>query len=366
MTSETLALGRLLAGDPGWAQGGPWSPSALATRAGEHGVAALVWEVLGGVSSDEARAIRSDLTAVVRAAATRDLILQRDLQALLAAFAAQGVRVLVFKGTALAYTAYDEPWHRPRTDTDVLVARQDIEAAERVLATCGYVRSDAVSTGTLVSHQLAFERRDRHGIHHVIDLHWKIVNPQMLADALVFEELWRGRVAAPALSPDASVPSAAASAVIANVHRLAHHQRHDRLIWLVDLQRLTARFSATDWSALVTLACRARVAGLCLDGLRQSRDRLAAHLPADVERALAAAAPDEPSVVYLSRAVTRRDVLAHDLAALGWRARLRLLREHAFPPAAFIRQRYGPANRWPLPALYLHRLVSGAMRWVRQ
>ena len=249
--------------------------------------------------------------------------------------------------------------HRPRTR----IRRED---AERVLGSCGYARSDAVSTGTLVSHQLAFERRDRHGVHHVIDLHWKIVNPQMLADALGFEELWRDRAAAPALSPDASVPSPAAGAVIANVHRLAHHQLHDRLIWLVDLQRLTARFTTSDWSALVTLACRARVAGLCLDGLRQSRDRLAAHLPADVEQALAAAAPDEPSGVYLSGPVHRRDVLAHDLAALGWGARLRLLREHAFPPAAFIRQRYGPANRWPLPALYLHRLVSGAIRWVRQ
>ena len=58
----------------------------------------------------------------------------------------------------------------------------------------------------------------------------------------------------------------------------------------------------------------------------------------------------------------KRDVLVSDSAVLrDWKSRV-LLREHAFPPAAFIRQRYGVRQPGPLPALYLHRLVVGVYR----
>ena len=364
MTPETIALGRLLAGDPDWAQGGSWTSAALVEAADEHGIAALVWQVLAA-SPGALADVGERLAPWVRAAATRDLFIQRDMQMVLDALSAHGVRTLVMKGSALAYTVYEEPWLRPRTDTDLLIDRADLDAAARALSACGYTRSDALSTGMLVSHQVAFERLDAHDVHHVVDLHWKIVNPQMLADVLTFDELWHDRRGAPALGPTAAVPSPAASVVINNIHRFAHHQGHDRLIWLVDQRTLTDRFTGDDWQALVQLASRARVAGLCLDGLRQTRDRLAAVVPSEVEQALAAAAPSEPSRVYLEKTIHKRDVLVNDLAALGWKARLRLLQEHAFPSPAFIRHRYGESNRWPLPALYLHRLVSGAIRWVR-
>jgi len=364
MTPETIALGRLLAGDPDWTQGAALTPAALADAAEEHGIVALVWHALAPATGEFAD-LRERLAPWVRAAATRDLFIRRDMQMVLEALSSHGVRTLVMKGSALAYTVYEQPWLRPRTDTDLLIGHADLDTAARALIACGYARSDALSTGTLVSHQVAFERVDAHDVHHVVDLHWKVVNPQLLADALRFDDLWGDRREAPALGPAAAVPSPAASIAIGNIHRLAHHQGHDRLIWLVDLRTLTNRFTIDDWRALVELACGTRVAGLCLDGLRQTRDRLAAALPHDVEHALSAAAPAEPSRIYLEKTIHKRDVLVNDLATLGWTARLRLLREHAFPPPAFIRHKYGEDNRWPLPALYLHRLVSGAIRWVR-
>ena len=275
-------------------------------------------------------------------------------------------RALVTKGSALAYTVYPSPWLRPRTDTDLLVPYSDVPAATQALEGCGYSRSDALTSGTLVSHQVAFERVDAHGVHHVVDLHWKIVNPQMLADSLPFEDLWRTSQQAPRLGPAARVPSAVASIALGCIHRLAHHQGHDRLVWLYDLKLLTSGFGDADWDELTRLACQQGIAGLCVDGLRQSRDRLGGRLPEPVDATLAQSAPSEPSRVYLQGTVHKRDVLVSDLNALrNWRSRLRLLREHAFPPAAFIRQRYGVDNRWPLPVLYLHRLVNGVFRWVR-
>ena len=162
------------------------------------------------------------------------------------------------------------------------------------------------------------------------------------------------------------MPAPVVSAVLACLHRLAHHQGHDRLIWLYDLKLLASGFDDADWAAFTELAVERRVAAVCLDGLAQARDRLGAPLPGHVAARLAAAGRTEPSRSYVDTTVRKRDVLVSDLAVLPtWAARLRLLREHAFPPAAFILRRYGVSSRVWLPALYCHRLVTGAFRWTR-
>jgi hypothetical protein len=228
------------------------------------------------------------------------------------------------------------------------------------------VRSDATNTGALVSHQVGFERQDANGLRHVIDLHWKIANPQILADALPFDDLWTSACAAPAIGPAARVPGTVESIATACIHRLAHHQRHDRLIWLYDLRLLSASLDANAWRALRELACARRIAGVCVDGLRAARDRVGGTLPNDIEMALDAAAPGEPSHAYVDHELSKSDVLWSDLKTLStWGERVRLVREHVFPSPAFIRQRYGTRTRLLLPALYLHRLIAGASRWVR-
>jgi hypothetical protein len=288
------------------------------------------------------------------------------MQRVLDAIAAAGRRVVVFKGAALAYTLYQRPWHRPRTDTDLFTAPEDVAVASSAIESCGYGRSHALTSGSLVTHQVAFERTDAHGLHHVIDLHWKVVNPQMLADVVDFEEVWRDAAPAPALGASARVPSPVASTVLACVHRLAHHQGHDRLIWLYDLKLLSERFSASEWETLCETAAARRVSAICLDGLARAHRLLRSPLPAGVATRLAEAGATDPSREYIDRTMHKRDVLVSDLAQLrGWRARLRLLREHAFPPRAFILQRYGLQSAMWLPALYTHRLVTGAWKWVR-
>jgi len=120
-----------------------------------------------------------------------DLLEQRELSSMLRSLSSAGVRALLIKGTALAYSVYGAPWHRPRMDTDVLVSSEQLASAERALREAGYQRSNAMTSGEFVSHQASFERVDPTGVSHIIDLHWKIVNPQILADSLPFDELWR-------------------------------------------------------------------------------------------------------------------------------------------------------------------------------
>lgn len=359
-------IARALSGEYEWDQHGDSVDLAtLRDEAIHHGVDALLWDALAEAGGT-GRAVRDLLDSRVRAAAARDVFVRRDLSAIVDALSTADVPALITKGTALAYTVYAQPWLRPRTDTDLLVRHEDVAASAQAFEQCGYVRSDAVSTGELVSHQCAFERIDSHGVHHVIDLHWKIVNPQIVADALSFEDLWSHSRPAPLLGAAARVPSAIGSIALGCVHRLAHHQGQDRLVWLYDLKLLTATLTPSAWDALTGFACDHRIAAMCLDGLRAAHDRLGSTLPPHVAEALAAAAPNEPSKIYVDRPLSRRDVLLSDLAVLPtWQERVRLVREHAFPPAAFIQQRYGTKARWLLPALYVHRLVTGASKWGR-
>ena len=360
------ALVDALSGRLDWLSCGDELAAAVRDASIAHGVDGLLWERLGGSDARAASRLRAALDERVRAAATRELLAQRELRRASSAMAAAGVPALLMKGSALAYSMYHQAWLRPRADSDVLVRRSDLDAASNALAGIGYRRTDALSTGELVSHQVAFEHTDAHGAHHVIDLHWKVVNPQMLADSITFEQMWTDAAAVPALGPDARVPSRVHAMSIACVHRLAHHQGNDRLIWLYDIDLLAAAMTRADWQALLDLARRQKIAGLCADGLRGARSVFGTRIPADIEEGLAGAVPAEPSRVYLEGPVTQRDVLRSDLAHLqSSRARVRLLLEHAFPPASFMKQRYGTRAPWVLPALYVHRLVTGASKWVR-
>ena len=102
-------------GDRSWETSADWDVASLIRAADDHGVSALVWQALAG-SSGRIAEIREVLAPTVRAAATRDIFIQRDMQTVLASVAAAGVRALVIKGSALAYTgvliAVAPPTHR--------------------------------------------------------------------------------------------------------------------------------------------------------------------------------------------------------------------------------------------------------------
>ena len=363
MTSIAALIADLLAGRPAGFTGRDADASIAAAVAEHHGVGALLWEA----TAEAMPAVHAALDATVRAAIAREVFVQREVRAVTAALAGQGLRALLLKGTALAYSVYRQPWLRPRTDSDLLVRHEDAPAVSRVLgAALGYERTDAVTSGTLVSHQWVFVRSDAHGVRHVLDVHWKIVNPHVLADALTFDDLWAGRGSVPPLGSGARAPAPAAALALACIHRIAHHHGHDRLVWLYDIHLLASSFAATGWETFADLATDRGVAAICLDGLQAAREAFDTVVPDAVTGRLQSAAVREPSRRFVMDGFNRRGVLWSDLAVLpAWGDRLRLLREHAFPPAAFIRRRYGVTSPVWLPALYLHRLVTGAYKWVR-
>ena len=357
-------LARALTGDLSWVTTEPWEVSALVRSAEHHGISSLLWDTLHA-DRNRPHGLVEQLAARVHADIAREAFRIRDLARVMSALDKRKVPALLMKGAALAYSAYPQPWLRPRTDTDLLVARESVGAASDVFRSLGYVPSEALSTGELVSHQVAFERRDEHGVTHVIDLHWKIANPQVLANVLPFADVWADSHVIVRDSLTARVPSPIWSLLIACVHRLAHHQDQERLVWLYDMGLLVRPFRDADWTACVSLAHAHGVGAVCAHGLEAASRLLNVRIPAAVLTALDADREGEASRVYTERQRRKLDVLCDDLRRLSWSDRVVLLREHAFPPASFMMSRYALHQRTWLPAFYIHRLVSGAWKWLR-
>jgi hypothetical protein len=223
--------------------------------------------------------------------------------------------------------------------------------------------------GELIRSQAVFLLHDALGVQHTIDVHWKVSKPQVFAGVATYEELMARSDLAAGLGPSVRIAGASDALAIACVHRVAHHSGRDRLIWIYDIHLLLEAMTATDRGRFLSLAEHAGIARVCESGVAAAVRLFGApahELTAELGR-LAAARPQERSAVYTEHEMRKVDVLASDLAALStWRARLRLVREHLFPPVAYMRQRYRMSSRAWLPALYAWRAASGAAGWFRR
>ena len=364
MTPEALIVPALRGDDVAWPERGDDLSRAVLDAAAAHGVAPLLWKASGIAGWPDA--VREELRTRWRAEAAVEALRRESLGQLLDSLASAGIEVLVVKGAQLAYTHYAEPWLRPRLDTDLLIRNGDRAGAEQVLRTLGY-RPGTYFDGELVTQQFQYRRDTRAGIADVVDLHWRLANPHVLAGALPFDELARHARPIPALGPSARGLADAHALLLACVHRVAHHDRNDRLVWLYDIHLLARTLPPSAWDAIAELARQQGLRAICADGLERVRDCFGTALPAALlERLRQNGAPPEPAAVLLRSGRRQLDDLLTDLRSLPRRRdRLRLLREHVLPPAAYIRQAYGVRHPVLVAIAYASRLAGGGA-WFRR
>lgn len=353
----------ILRGGGEWpAENGPeWQE--LRQTAEHHRVLPLMAEA-AQTQANVAADIVLDLQADMRRAVIGEAVREAELVDLLQGLHEARVGALLFKGAALAYTCYARPELRPRTDTDVLVGEASRPMADRVLRSLGYEDVGHFS-GDLVSYQAAYVKR-RGGVRvHVVDLHWRVANPQAFGDVLPYDEALAAAVPVAPLGSGARTLSPVHALLVACVHRVAHHGGDERLIWLVDIGRLAGKLGNEDWTMFVGLARARQVVRVCRSSLAEAVEGCGARVPETVMTALADATDGrEASAAFLNR---RRHaaVVTQDLLTLPtWRSRVRLLRQHAFPSVSYMRDTYAPGSRLPLFMLYAMRALRGARKWL--
>jgi hypothetical protein len=325
----------------------------------DHGVAPLVYAV---------QPLPELRGAAIHAAALEPLRAD-DLRGVLSALAARGLDIVITKGTALAYDLFAAPELRPRGDVDLLVAREQAEAAIEAFRALGY--RDALTSGDEHAvRQVTLSRTDAHGIRHDYDLHWDVANTPLFASALTFETI--DTIPLPRLGPHARGLAHADALLLACIHRIAHHHDNERLIWLVDIGLLRERMTEDEHRRFWRRAADARVVGACRRSIELAgewlslppHDRAEDHLSQDE------LTRDEPSRVFLDRELTYGGEMLANFRALPWRARAQRLWQLAFPPAEFVRHSFGPGfgahSRLLLPWLYLRRGVRGVAKLFRR
>lgn len=343
-----------------WAALGGDSDIVLAYCEDEDLTGLVHQAVVRGLAAGSPPAFVDRLASRARLDAAIELARGQEIRRVLERLATVGVRAVLFKGTALAYSRYPRPALRPRADTDLSIPRAQREMTCAALIDLGYTVSER-SEGDWLFRQVELQRRDQHGVVHAFDVHWQISNQERFAQMFDEDELWRRAEPVEALGPAARAVGAADALLISCMHPVMHHRGDARLIWIHDTHLLAASSDATQWAAFIELARAKSVAAVCLYGLEVAREYFGTAIPASVLRGLEdAARRREPSAEYLAPGRTWRDETASNFSALpGWRARARLLREMALPAPAYMRRAYALDRSmlgWVLlPALYAHR-----------
>jgi hypothetical protein len=259
------------------------------------------------------------LLAELREAVLVDMKREQVLRGLLGRFAAAGIDALLLKGAGVAYTLYRSPHLRPRGDVDLMVARADLDRAERTLAEGGWTCL-AEQDGELITTQRHYVPSGPTAFAEPLDLHWKIANPQLFREVVSFEELLSRAVPVAALGATARALSDTDALLVACVHRVAHHQDVGDLLWLWDIHLLASRLSVEERSRFATLAARASMRAVCGRSLELAAARF-------------------------------RTAGAADLIAA---------------PATYMRSAYPHCPTAALPLAYVHRIARGAPKWFRR
>lgn len=306
--------------------------------------------------------VADQLRVRARGHAAADVVRDAELRALVERLHVRGVRALLIKGAQLAYSHYARPDLRPRFDTDLFVSVEDRPQADHALRELGYDRR-MQSDGDLLMYQAPYIKTRQGAVVHLVDLHWRVVNPQQFSHVLDHAEADAHAVAIPALAHARGLCIAHAL-LLACVHRVAHHYGSESLIWLYDLHLLTETMTPDHWTRFAALADARGVGVICRQGLMLAQARFGTAVPSGLQDLGLEAAGSGRSAMYLERQRHVRRVY-WDLQALpGWTARWRLVRQHLFPPPRYMRTVYAPSSHAPLPVLYAVRALRGARKWM--
>lgn len=316
--------------------------------------------------------VRERLRRHLATSTARYLVLTRELDRLLEAFAAAGLPMIPLKGPALAEMLYPHPALRPCSDLDLLIRPEAILSADGLLQRLGYQRTaDDHSWSFDIAYDRATLYEGPGGVH--VDLHWSLVSdPRYAWNEAEAHTVWerampmpRGGGEARGLCPEDLLLHLA-------VHLAVHHGLAG-LLWYWDLALILGRWAdRLDWETVVARAGRWRVRTALYFALLGCETSFGVSAPVPVMATLKARGPRTALLRSILRRCgsEQRAKLEHLIALLlvdRGRDLIGPLRQVAFPPPPWLRARYDRTGA-PLVSQYLahYRRMLEVTRWVRQ
>jgi len=303
------------------------------------------------------------------ASRVRCLYMERQLGEISEAFQNEGIRTLVLKGPATAWSAYPDPAMRPSSDLDLLVLPEQIAQTRTLLE-----RLDYKCLGKRYEHSKDFfceetfipQRNSRD--NRAIELHWDLHSFSGIKRDGKVEDLFHRAVKIELLS----VTFETLHPVDALIHRALNmtlwHNKAIRLIWIYDIALLARCLKVPDdWKVLQerSVAWRARLA--LEKSIKIAQVWVGLQLPDVFKDFSSWPRPTESEVAAWSDVIHRYDrinsyIKLHWSNSSGIFKKVRFLFHLLFPDPKTIRMDYPPKRKWLLPLSYVRRLY----RWFVQ
>jgi len=294
----------------------------------------------------------------------RSLHMERQLQEILEAFREQGVRVLVLRGPALAFSLYPDPAMRPSCDLDLLVIPEDVIKARGILERLGYrCLAKRFEVARDFFREECFIHQENPDNKFPVDLHWVHweMHPFFAGSDEVdiqdlFQRAWKFETATLAFETLHPVDYLIHSAI----HLVMIHKNEMRLSWIYDTALLAQHLQVPhDWEMLqersVTWSARLPVEHC----LRMAQVWAGLKLPEGFDDFSTWPRPteDESAVwadtmrhhwvtILLKRSLANPSLIVKRVPSL-----LRLL----FPHPDIVRFCYPTSSNWVLPISYVRR-----------
>ena len=294
----------------------------------------------------------------------RSLRMERQLGEILNAFQGEGVRALVLRGPALAWSVYPNPALRPSSDLDLLVLPEQVVQARAILEHLDYkCLSKRFEVAKDFFREEDFVHKKKPSNNLVVDLHWIHweLHPffGISRDVGVHDLFHRAlKVKSSSLTFETLHPVDAL--INAAIHMGMIHSRDMRLIWICDIA-LLARYlrMPEDWEVLQerSVAWSARIA--VENSLKTAQAWTGLKLPDGFSDFSSWPRPTEEELATWSHTMKRHwvSILLNRYLSRpsGLKKMLRSLFGLLFPHPDIVRYCYPPSRDWLLPLSYVRR-----------
>jgi hypothetical protein len=181
----------------------------------------------------------------------------------------EGIRVIVIKGAAVGLSAYGDPSLRASSDIDLLVGREDLSRARRLLESHGYTCAYDVSIEhSLIGGGHALELTDK---RLRVELHWRLLethlrwNPDLV-------DIWKSSRRVVCVGGEICILPPHVEFLFLCAHGVKHQWLSAK--WVCDIAQLANRLSDDDVRNVLALAERTRAKRILQVALGLARELL--------------------------------------------------------------------------------------------
>lgn len=264
----------------------PLNWSLLLEQARSHRLLPLLhWHWKRSLRLDFPAEIAQQLDNRFRANVARSLLLVRDLADIVDLLGKRGIRVVPFKGPALAESLYGNAALRECVDLDILIRRRDVPEAIRTLVSAGYVDGKQLTPAqqnAFVATQYEYPFLSPSGI--LVELQWRIV-PRYFSLALSEDQYWSRIQALTVCGREMNSLSCEDLLLLLCFHGGKHGW--EKLIWLADVAELVVSNPHLDWEYVLNQAGQAGGLRMLLLGVVLANRLLGTTIPQDLDQSLA-------------------------------------------------------------------------------